>query len=377
MSASNSEIYVAGPNIGELEIEYVCDALAAGWYGVNAYRYVEQFEREFAELHGRKFGLMTTNCTSAMHLTLAGLGVGEGDEVIVPESTWIGSSAGISYVRAQTVFADINPATWCISRETLAPHIGELTRAVIAVNLYGNMPNWEELESFSRASGIPFIEDAAESLGSSFRGRRAGAFGVASVFSFHRTKTLSTGEGGMLLTDDPDLFERCKFLRDHGRAPGTYFNTEVAFKYMPFNVQAALGLAQLHRISELVGRKRELFHRYRNGLTDSMIERINIENHELLNGAWATCIQFSPESGLTSAIAISELSKVGIPIRPFFYPLSSLPAYSENVTGGSDRHPHAYHANMYAIQLPGALNLSDEQVDFIVDSIQDLMRKFT
>jgi len=372
MNDSGTEIHVSGPSIGKLEFEYVSDALANGWYGRSAYRYVEQFEREFAEFHGRRFGLMTTNCTTAMHLTLAGLGVGEGHEVIVPESTWIGSSAGISYVGADTVFADIDPITWCISAETLAPHVGLRTRAVIAVNLYGNMPNWEELAKFSEQSGIPIIEDAAESLGSVFRGRRAGSFGVASVFSFHRTKTLCTGEGGMLLTDDPELYERCKFLRDHGRAPGTYFNTEVAFKYMPFNIQAALGLAQLHRIHELVGRKREIFQRYRAGLNVDQIDRVNLENGDLLNGAWATCVQFASSSGLTSEFVISRMGEQGIPTRPFFYPLSSLPAYKKNSTGGAEKHPNAYHANKFGVQLPSALNMSDTQIDSVVGAVLGL-----
>ena len=232
-----SDIYMAGPSVTEEDLKYVVDSFKNGWYGDKAYYYVEKFEYEFAKFHSRNFALMTPNCTSAIHLVLAGLGIKEGDEVIVPDCTWIGSAAAIKYQGASTVFADIDKKNWCISTESLQKNINKKTKAVIVVNLYGNMPDYTEISSICKRNNIHLIEDAAESLGSKFKNQRAGKFGIASTFSFHRTKTITTGEGGMLLLDDRKLFERCKFLRDHGRKPGTYFNTEVTFKYMPFNLQ--------------------------------------------------------------------------------------------------------------------------------------------
>jgi len=368
-------IHMAGPDVGALEAQIVADAMTSGWYPPSAYKYVELFETEFAAYHGRAFGLMTPNCTSAIHLVLEGLGVGVGDDVIVPESTWIGSTAGIMHAGANTVFADIDPVTWCLSRETVAQVTTPQTRALIAVDLYGNMPRWTELLDYASRQGIPVIEDAAEALGSQYRGIRAGKYGTASVFSFHRTKTLTTGEGGMLLLDDPGLYARCKVLRDHGRAPGSYFNTEVAYKYMPSNIQAALGYGQFLRIEELLGNKRHTFLRYLANLGNLPGVQLNQETDELMNGAWATAVVFSRETGVTRDLVIDALSERGIPLRPFFYPLSSLPAYSENATGGPDRSPVAYRNSEYGIHLPCSMNLTDDQIDFVSDALIQVLEE--
>lgn len=363
-------IHMAGPHVTEADIEYVLDALRNGWYGKDAYRYVEAFERDFACYHDRAYALMTPNCTTAIHLVLEALGVQLGDDVLVPESTWVGSSAGIRHAGAREVFMDVEESTWCSSARTLETARTQATRAAIVVDLYGSMPDWNEIEEWSAISGIPVIEDAAEALGGICNGRRAGKFGIASVFSFHRTKTLTTGEGGILLTDDLRLFERCRFLRDHGREPGSYFNTEVAFKYMPSNLMAALAFGQLKRIEELTGAKRHVFHRFRDLLADLPEVSLNPEPEGTVNGAWATGIVFSLESSLTGVEAMEFLAKRGVPSRPFFYPLSSLPAYVDVDTGGAERNPTAYELHRRGMHLPCALNLTDEQVEYIAGVIR-------
>ena len=265
---NKKEIYMAGPSITDHEVNTVMDALKNGWYGKDAYYYVEKFEKEFSKYHDRKFALMTPNCTTALHLLLTGLGIKDDDEVIVPDCTWVGSVAGITYLRAKTIFADIDKNNWCLSAKTIEEKITEKTKAVIVVDLYGNMPNYKEIEKLCKDKNLFLIEDSAEALGSKYDGIRAGKFGIGSTFSFHRTKTITTGEGGMLLIDDEKLYDRCKFLRDHGRQPGTYFNTEITYKYMPFNVQAALGLAQFQRIDELVEKKRWIWNGFKERLSD-------------------------------------------------------------------------------------------------------------
>ncbi len=362
---------MAGPDVTESELHFVVDAMRNGWYSPDAYKYVEAFETGFAKFHDREFALMTPNCTTAIHLALAGLGVTAGHEVIAPESTWVGSTAGIMHAGGATVFADIDPATWCLSGATVEPRISERTRAVIAVDLYGNMPKWESLLDVCSSRGIPVIEDAAEALGSRYRGVRAGKYGVASVFSFHRTKTLTTGEGGMLLTDDRELYERCKFLRDHGRAPGSYFNLEVAYKYMPSNLQAALGFGQLQRIDELIEIKRRTFLRFRDNLRDIEALQMNEESADMVNGAWATAVVFSSDSGMTREAATGFLNERSIPVRPFFYPLSSLPAYHGNRTGGPERNPVAYSTAQRGVHLPCAMNMTNDQIDYISQAIRD------
>ena len=246
-------IPVSGPWITQKEIDYVTDAAAHAWYS-QANMYHERFEKAFAEYVGVRFATALPSCTSAIHLALLALGVGPGDEVVVPDVTWIASAAPITYVGATPVFADIEPDTWCLSADSFEACITPRTRAVIPVDLYGNMPDMDALGKVAARHGVAVVEDAAEAIGSEYRGRKAGSFGDAATFSFHGSKTLTTGEGGMLLANDEKIFRRASFLRDHGRAPGDklFYNTEVAYKYKMSSMQAALGLAQLERIEELV-----------------------------------------------------------------------------------------------------------------------------
>ncbi|HET7433920.1 MAG TPA: DegT/DnrJ/EryC1/StrS family aminotransferase [Thermoanaerobaculia bacterium] len=367
-------IYMAGPSITEKEIETVLDAMRTGWYE-KPYWYVENFQREFAAWHGRKHALMTPNCTTALHLLLTGLGVDEDSEVIVPDCTWIASAAAVTYLGAKTVFADIDRKHWCLDPESVEKKITSKTKAIIAVDLFGNMPYMDELVAVAEKHGIPLVEDAAEALGSTYKGRKAGTFGVGSTFSFHRTKTLTTGEGGMLILDDDKLFERCTVLRDHGRRPGgkMYYNEEVTYKYMPFNLQAALGYAQFHRLDELIARKREIFEWYKEGLADVEDIQLNAEPEGGFNSVWITAVVFGKSHNMNKETAMQKLQEVGIPSRPFFYPLSSLPAYPGREEEGRRTNPNAYDIADRGINLAGAMNLTRDQTDAICDGIKTIL----
>lgn len=369
-----TQITMAGPWITEHEVNVVTDALRNGWYE-QAYAYVERFQREFAAYHGRKYALMTPNCTTSIHLLLAGLGIGEGDEVIVPECTWIASAAPVVYQRATPVFCDIDPTTWCLDPDSVERSITPRTKAIIVVDLFGNMPRMDELQAIAARHGIPLIEDAAEALGSMYRGIRAGKFGVGSVFSFHRTKTLTTGEGGMLLLDDDVLFERCSFLRDHGRKPGgpMYYNFEVTFKYMPFNVQAALGYAQFQRLDELVAKKRDMLRWYQELLSDIEDLEFNPEPEGVINSAWITGLIFGKSHRLNKHDAMAQLAELGLPARPFFYPLSCLPAFGSQDERYRLQNPVAYDLSERGINLPGALNLEREQIEQVATGIRTIL----
>lgn len=368
-------IHMAGPWITELEIKTVEDAMR-NWYE-NPYYYVETFQKEFAKYHDRKYGIMTPNCTTSIHLLLTALGISDGDEVIVPECTWIASAAGITYLRATPVFCDIDPSDWCLDPESVRKSITPRTKAIIAVDLFGNMPRLDELQEIADSHGIYLIEDSAEALGSTYRGVKAGKFGVGSVFSFHRTKTLTTGEGGMLLLDDDKLYERCMVLRDHGRRPGgpMYYNFEVTYKYMPFNIQAALGYAQFQRLGELVGRKREIFTMYKERLADIEDLQFNAEPAHVFNSVWTTGLVFGKSHNMTKLDAIKKLEEVGIPARPFFYPLSSLPAYPGCEERYRDHNPVSYDVSSRGINLSCAMNLTEEQIDAICNGIRTILRR--
>jgi len=369
-------IPIAGPWITEKEIAYVTDAVTHAWYGDHAI-YHERFERAFADHVGVRHAVSLPSCTSAIHLSLAALGIGEGDEVIVPDVTWIASSAPIDYVRAVPVFADIDRTSWCLAAEAFEAAITPRTKAVIAVDLYGNMPDFAAITELARARGIAIIEDAAEAHGSEQRGRKAGSHGDTGVFSFHGSKTMTTGEGGMLVTDRTDLYERVLVLRDHGRVPGDpqFFNREVAFKYKMSSMQAALGLAQLERIDELVARKRQIFEWYRAELADVPEITLNAEAPGTVNTYWMVTAIMSPRRGISKQRWGELLAERQIETRPFFHPLSSLPAYrdSAQAQAAAARNVVSYELSPWGINLPSALILDQGMVRRVCDAIRALL----
>jgi perosamine synthetase len=373
-------IRVSGPSITQKEIDYVADAVAHAWYG-NANMYHERFEKAFAVYLGVRHAIALPSCTAAIHLALLALGVGPGDEVIVPEITWIASAAPISYVGARPVFADIDPLTWCLSAESFEACITPKTKAVIPVDLYGNLPDMDALLSVAKRHGLAVIEDAAEAIGSEYMGRKAGSFGTVGVFSFHGSKTLTTGEGGMLVTDREDLYHRALVLRDHGRQPGdTMFqNAEIGYKYKMSSMQAALGLAQLERIDELVTQKRQNFSWYTEELRGDSRLTLNYEAPGTKNTYWMVTALLDPSLGIFKERLIEWLLGKHIDSRPFFHPLSSLPAYSRSsqVEKAKHRNTISYRLSPYGINLPSGLNLTRENVSYVTMALQDAIRTRT
>ena len=367
-------IPVAGPWITHKEIDYVTDAVTNAWYG-NANIYHERFERAFAEYLGVRYAIALPSCTSAIHLALLALGVGPGDEVIVPDITWIATAAPISYVGATPVFADMDAKTWCLSASAFEACITPRTKAVIPVDLYGGMPDMDAIRDIAGRHGIAVIEDAAEAIGSEYHEQRAGSLGDVGVFSFHGSKTLTTGEGGMLVTNREDLFDRALFLRDHGRKPGDiqFYNTEVAYKYKMSSMQAALGLAQLERADELVARKRAIFGWYRDVLAGVDGLNLNAEPLGVRNSYWMVTVILDPKFGVRKEELMARLSEQGIDSRPFFSPLSSLPAYAglPQALEAQRRNRVSYEVSPYGVNMPSALSLTQEQVRRVAKVIKE------
>lgn len=369
-------IPISGPWITQKEIDYVNDAVTNAWYG-KANMYNERFEKAFAEYIGVKFAISLPSCTSALHLSLLSLGVGIGDEVIVPDLTWIASSAPISYVGATPVFADVDEKTWCLSAESFEKLITPKSKAVIPVDLYGNIPDMNSICEIAKRHGIVVIEDAAEAIGSEYKGKKAGSFGDTGVFSFHGSKTLTTGEGGMLVTDREDIYRKCLFLRDHGRAPGDkmFWNTEVAYKYKMTNMQAALGLAQLERIDELIERKRQIFNWYQERLGNIEGITLNYEATDTKNTYWMVTTVLDEKFGLKKETLMALMSEKGIDCRPFFHPLSSIPAYqnSEDAKKARQRNKITYKISPYGLNLPSGLNMTEEKVDYVCQALKSIL----
>lgn len=366
-------IPVSGPWITKKEVDYVTEAVSNAWYG-NANSYHERFEKAFADYLGLRFAVSLPSCTSAIHLSLLALDVEPGDEVIVPDVTWIATAAPISYVGATAVFADIDEKTWCLSSDALRECITPRTKAVIPVDLYGNLPDMDAIREVALQHDIAVIEDAAEALGSEYKGKPAGSFGDTATFSFHGSKTLTTGEGGMLVTDREDVYQRALFLRDHGRAPGDrmFWNAEVAYKYKMSSMQAALGLAQLERIEELVSRKRQIFAWYEENLSGLKQLTLNFEPPGTKNSYWMVTVIFDKSLGFEKDRLIELLSKKGIDCRPFFHPLSSVPAYrdSRQAQKGRQRNHVSYRISPYGINLPCPMIMTREDVRAVCRAVK-------
>lgn len=346
------------PSITDLEVAYATDAARHGW-GPRCYEYIERFEAAFADHIGTAHGIATSSCTGALEMGLAALGVGSGDEVILADTNWIATAAPAVHLGARPVFVDILPDTWCIDPALAEQAITPRTKAIIATHLYGNVCDMDRLLAIGHRYGVPIVEDAAEAIGSEHRGRRAGSMGAFGVFSFHGTKTLTTGEGGAFVSDDSALTERVLTLSNHGRARGQvkqFWPDEVGYKFKMSNIQAAIGCAQLERIDELTATKRAILHAYRTALADYPEITLNPEPPDGVNGAWMPTVVLTPDSGITREHLQEAFAHADIDARVFFWPLSSLPMFQPADT------PHAHDIPSRAINLPSFHDMTAGQI---------------
>ena len=363
----NSKIHYTKPSITELEVQYATDAAANGW-GEKCYEYIGRFEQLFREHLGVKHAIATSSCTGALHMGLAGLGIGPGDEVILADINWIATAAPITYLGADPVLVDIQAESWCIDPRSVEQAITEKTKAIIAVHLYGNLCDMDALMAIGERHNIPVIEDAAEAIGAIYHGRRAGSLGRFGAFSFHGTKTITTGEGGMFVTNDDDLYEQVLTLSNHGRArsqPRQFFPDVVGYKYKLSNVQAAIGCAQMERIRELIERKQRILSDYKQALSGIPDISMNAEPDGVEIGAWMPTIVFPDTPGFDRDVLLATLKNHGIDARVFFYPLSSLDTFAHVAN------PIAYSISRRAINLPSYHDLSHEDIAYVADAIID------
>ena len=369
---SKPRIYYTKPSITELEVRYATDAAANGW-GDLCYEYILRFEDLFKEYLGVKYAIATSSCTGALHMGLAALGVGPGDEVILADTNWIATAAPIVHLGAKPVFVDILPDSWCIDPELAEQAITPRTKAIIATHLYGNLCEMNRLLAIGEKYSIPVIEDAAEAIGSIYHGKRAGSMGRFGTFSFHGTKTITTGEGGMFVTNDPELYEKVLTLSNHGRARGQtkqFWPDMVGFKYKMSNIQAAIGCAQMDRIKELTERKREILATYRDSFQKIHAIKMNPEPPGTMNGAWMPTAVFAPELGIDREALQSTFASNNIDARVFFWPLSSISAFEPR-----PQNKFAWSIPQRAINLPSYHDISQDDQDFVIKIILSLVHK--
>ena len=326
-------ILTAGPSISARETSYALDAARNGW-NRQWNRYIEKFEKSFAEYLGVRYALSTSSCTGALHLTLAGLGIGPGDEVIVPDLTWVATANAVLYVRATPVFADVDPQYWCLDPASFESLITPRTKAVIPVDLYGHPARMDRIMEIARKHNLFVVEDAAPSLGAECNGQRVGTFGDVATFSFQGAKLTVTGEGGMLVTNDKALYEQIYTMWDQGRVPGTFWIAHNGLKYKMSNIQAALGLGQLEHVEEMIEAKRRIFSWYAEGLSGIPRTRMNQEMPWARSIYWMTTLLLEKGTKLTRDRLREELEKTERGY-PFLFPgdksisdMAQCPGYS-------------------------------------------------
>jgi len=367
----SQRIYYTKPSITELEVEYATDAARNGW-GEHCYDYINRFEAAFCEHLGVKHAIATSSCTGALHLGMAALGIGAGDEVILADTNWIASVAPVVHLGATPVFVDILPDSWCVDPAKVEAAITPRTRAILAVHLYGNLCDMNALLEIGARHGIPVIEDAAEAIGSIWHGKRAGSMGAFGAFSFHGTKTVTTGEGGMFVTNDDALYERVLTLSNHGRARGQtkqFWPDMVGLKYKMSNIQAAIGCAQIERIDELIAGKRRVFQWYQEGFSGVEGIIMNPEPAGTQNGFWMPTMVFDESTGVTRESLQAAFAGENIDARVFFWPLSSLPPFAPVAANEL-----AYGLPGRAINLPSYHDLSSEGIERVVAVVRKVMQ---
>ena len=367
---AKERISYSKPSITDLEVSYATDAAKNGW-GKKCFEYINKFENLFKNHLGVKHAISTSSCTGAIHIGLSSLGIGPGDEVIVADINWIASVSPIVHVGAKPIIIDVDMDSWCINPKKVREAITPKTKAIMAVHIYGNMCDMKELLNISREYDIPIIEDSAEAIGSEWDSNNAGSMGTYGTFSFHVTKTICTGEGGMFVTNNDDLFETAFTLSNHGRSRNQkkqFWAESIGHKYKMSNIQAAIGCAQIERIDELLSKKREIFNFYKDNL-DNLPFTFNPEPENTKNGYWMPTIIVDEDIDFNRENVLKKFNQENIDARVFFWPLSSLPMFKKV----KENH-NSYSLNMRGINLPSYHDLTEAQQERVIKVLKDIFQ---
>lgn len=362
------QVPVCTPELSGCEREYVLDCLDTNWVSSMG-GYIGRFERAFADICGTKFGVSCSTGTAALHLALESLGIGAGDEVIIPSFTLIVSANAVCWTGATPVLVDVEPDTWCIDPKLIEKRITPRTKAIMVVHMYGHSCDMDPIMALARKHNLHVIEDAAEAHGATYRGRMVGGIGHVGCFSFYANKIITTGEGGMIVTNDRDVAERATLLRNQAFGPVRFRHEDVGFNYRMTNIQAAIGLAQCEQFESKVRRKIELAHTYHELLADVDEIQRPIERSGCQNVYWMYGVLLRDSFGRSKDEAREMLAVRGVETRSFFLPMNQQPVFDGSNSRWPDlrgTYPVSDDLWRRGFYLPSGTQLAREDQEYVV-----------
>ncbi len=366
-------IPVNEPVLDGNEKKYLSECIDSGWISSEG-PFIKEFEEKFAKRVGRAHGIAVCNGSAALDAATAALDLKPGDEVIMPTFTIISCASAVTRLGAIPVLIDCDPATWNMQVDRIEERITERTRAIMAVHIYGLPVDMDPLLDIAARHGLDVIEDAAEMIGQTYNGRPCGSLGRISTFSFYPNKHVTTGEGGMIVTDDDALAERCRSLRNLAmKASRRFIHDELGWNFRMTNMQAAVGLAQLERLDEFVPRKRRIFERYTELLCgiDGLQLPVAATNYAT-NINWVFGVVITDDVGFDAEEAMRRLSALNIGTRPFFWPMHEQPVYRAMGLFQGESHPAAERIARRGFYLPSGLALTDDQLARVAEAVKEV-----
>jgi len=367
-------IPVCEPFLAGNEEKYVTDALKSGWIS-SAGKYISAFEASFASYCGVKHGIAVCNGTVALHSALRSLGIGKGDEVIIPDFTMIASAFAVCYCGAVPVFVDAEEDTWNINTDKIEEKVSPRTRAIMVVHIYGHPSDMDPIKDIAKKNRLKVIEDAAEVHGAEYKGKKCGSLGDIAAFSFYANKNITTGEGGMVITDDDELAERCRYLKNlcfPMKGQRKFIHNDIGFNYRMSNLHAAIGLAQTEKADlyrDLRINHARLYQKYLQNVPGLVFQQ---EKSWARNVCWMNGIVLTDEFSITRDDLMTKLRDREIDSRPFFVPMHQQPALRKYGCDCSGSYPVSCDLSNRGMYLPSGSNLTEENIELVATAIREI-----
>lgn len=366
-------IPVNEPLISKNANKYVSDCIKSGWIAEG--KYIQRFEDEFSKLIGVKYAVTTTSGTTALHLALASLNIGKGDEVIIPDLTIISCAFAVIYTGATPVLVDVEKGSGNINPEKIEEKITKKTKAIMIVHLYGQPAKIDPILKIAKKHKIKVIEDSAEAHGAKYNNKIVGSFGDVGCFSFYSNKIITTGEGGMIVTDNKDIYERAKSLKNLAHSKKRFVHFEIGFNYRFTNLQAAFGLAQLEEFEKYINKKKWIANLYKKNLIELEELELPIEEETTNSVYWMYAVKLKKNTKINKNVFQKKLKHLGIDTRDFFYPMHMQPALTKLGLFKNESYPVSKDLYNRGFYLPTGLAITSNQINQVSSSIKKILDK--